>query len=108
MTSVGLRLAEQKTEAVLITSRKTVETIKSQPHIRYLGAMIDSRFSYQQGCNSRRGPVAADARYRRTQTEEETAGRVASNMRPHIHHSGLEPSIRDKSLSEDSSSSPPA
>ncbi|KMQ82443.1 hypothetical protein RF55_22966, partial [Lasius niger] len=56
MESVGLKLAEHKTEAVLITSRKKVETITlrvgdyeltSQPFIRYLG-VIDTRLSFKQ------------------------------------------------------------
>lgn len=46
-----IRLAERKSEKVLITVRKKMETvafevdnytIKSQPYIRYLGLMIDS------------------------------------------------------------------
>lgn len=54
METVGLKLAEHKTEAVLITSRKKLETITlrvgehkitSQPFIRYLGVMIDSRLN---------------------------------------------------------------
>uniref|UniRef100_A0A6V7LWW2 Reverse transcriptase domain-containing protein n=1 Tax=Bracon brevicornis TaxID=1563983 RepID=A0A6V7LWW2_9HYME len=55
MGSVGLTLAAYKTEAVLFTSRKQLETITlnvgecsitSQPYIRYLGVMLDSRLSY--------------------------------------------------------------
>ncbi|GBP88266.1 Putative 115 kDa protein in type-1 retrotransposable element R1DM [Eumeta japonica] len=51
MDSVNLQLAKQKTEAVLITSRKKIETITlkvgdqeitSQPHIRYLGVKLDA------------------------------------------------------------------
>ncbi|GBP65563.1 Retrovirus-related Pol polyprotein from type-1 retrotransposable element R1 2 [Eumeta japonica] len=57
MDTVNLQLAEHKTEAVLITSRKVVETIKlrvgdleitSQPHIRYLGVMLDARLNFKQ------------------------------------------------------------
>lgn len=57
MSSVGLKLAEHKTEAVLITSRKIRETITlsvgehtitSQPYIRYLGVLIDARLSFKQ------------------------------------------------------------
>ncbi len=55
MDTVGLKLAEHKTEAVLITSRKQVETITlqvgnheliSQPYLRYLGVMIDNRLNF--------------------------------------------------------------
>jgi len=57
LDSVGLQLAEQKTEAVLITSRKVLEsisirigthTISSQPSIRYLGVQIDARLSFKE------------------------------------------------------------
>lgn len=57
MDTVNLQLAKQKTEAVLITSRKEVEKIKlkvgdqeitSQPHIRYLGVMLDARLNFKQ------------------------------------------------------------
>lgn len=56
MVSVGLKLADHKTEAVLFTSRKKVETITldvgqctitSQPCIRYLGVMLDTRLSFK-------------------------------------------------------------
>ncbi|CAH2092422.1 unnamed protein product [Euphydryas editha] len=56
MDTVGLQLAEHKTEAVLITSRKQVETItlqvgahqiESQPSLRYLGVMIDARLNFK-------------------------------------------------------------
>ena len=54
---IGLELAEHKTEAVLITARKVVETITlrvgqriitSQPAIHYLGVMIDPRLNFKQ------------------------------------------------------------
>lgn len=57
MDSMNLQLAKQKTEAVLITSRKVIETIKlkvgeqeitSQPYIRYLGVMLDARLNFKQ------------------------------------------------------------
>lgn len=54
--SVGLRLADHKTEALLISSRKSMETIKlnvgsccieTKPAIKYLGVMIDNRLSFK-------------------------------------------------------------
>lgn len=57
MDSMNLQLAKQKIEAVLITSRKVVETITlkvgeqeitSQPYIRYLGVMLDARLNFKQ------------------------------------------------------------
>ncbi|GBP70973.1 Retrovirus-related Pol polyprotein from type-1 retrotransposable element R1 [Eumeta japonica] len=57
METMNLQLAKQKTEAVLISRRKKVETIKSQvgeqeimslPYIRYLGVMIDVRLNFKQ------------------------------------------------------------
>ncbi|XP_015122577.1 uncharacterized protein LOC107045003 [Diachasma alloeum] len=57
MDLVGLTLAEHKTEAVLITSQQNVETITlhvgnyeitSQPSLRYLQVMIDTRLSFKQ------------------------------------------------------------
>jgi len=57
LVSVGLQLADQKTEAVLINSRKIVEvarirmdgmTITSSRVIRYLGVWIDTRLSYRE------------------------------------------------------------
>lgn len=56
MNTVGLKLAEQKIEAVLVTNRKTVElitltasdhTITLQPFIRYLGVMIDAKLNFK-------------------------------------------------------------
>ncbi|XP_015112258.1 uncharacterized protein LOC107037938 [Diachasma alloeum] len=57
MDTVGLKLAKHKTEPVLITSRKKIETmtlqvgnyeLTSQPFIRYLGVMIDARLNFKQ------------------------------------------------------------
>ncbi|XP_015118564.1 uncharacterized protein LOC107042167 [Diachasma alloeum] len=57
MDSVRLTLAENKAEAVLITSRQKFETITlyvgnheimSQPSLQYLGVMIDNRLSFKQ------------------------------------------------------------
>lgn len=57
MDTMNLQLAKHKTEAVLITSRKVMETIKlkvgeqestSQPYIRYLGVMLDARLNFKQ------------------------------------------------------------
>ena len=56
LQSVGLELAEHKTEAVLISSRKKRETITltigghqitSKHAIKYLGVMIDARLSFK-------------------------------------------------------------
>lgn len=56
LTSVGLTLADHKTEAVLISSRKAKETIKlntgscyieTKPCLKYLGVMIDCRLSFK-------------------------------------------------------------
>lgn len=56
MSQNGLKLAEQKSEAVLISSRKRVETviirvgttaIRTKPAIKYRGVMIDHRLSYK-------------------------------------------------------------
>lgn len=55
MSSAGLTLAEQKTEAVLFTSRKKLETVNfaigshiitSQPYVKYLGVVLDARLSF--------------------------------------------------------------
>ncbi|SPP81369.1 blast:Putative 115 kDa protein in type-1 retrotransposable element R1DM, partial [Drosophila guanche] len=57
LTVAGLDLAAQKTEAVLISSRKAVETasvqvggttIRSQRAIKYLGVLIDTRLSFKE------------------------------------------------------------
>lgn len=56
LSDASLELAEHKTEAVLITSRKKTEfmevevgnvTIKSKASIKYLGVMLDNRLSYR-------------------------------------------------------------
>lgn len=55
LSSVGLTLADHKTEAVLISSRKSRETIQlnigscrieTKPYLKYLGVMIDCRLSF--------------------------------------------------------------
>ncbi|KAH8267600.1 hypothetical protein KR026_011887, partial [Drosophila bipectinata] len=57
LQNVGLSLAPQKTEAVLVSSRKVLETttiqvggmaITSQRTIKYLGVMIDARLSFRE------------------------------------------------------------
>ncbi|KAH8366372.1 hypothetical protein KR084_006225, partial [Drosophila pseudotakahashii] len=57
LTVAGLELASQKTEAVLISSRKQVDTAKitvggneitSQRAIRYLGVILDTRLCFKQ------------------------------------------------------------
>ena len=57
LSSVGLQLADQKTEVVLVTSRKVAETITirvgdceitSKPSLRYLGVQIDARLRFQE------------------------------------------------------------
>lgn len=57
MSSAGLNLAEHKTEAMLITSRKKVEkitlivgkhTIITQSHVKYLGVILDVRLNFKQ------------------------------------------------------------
>lgn len=55
-SSVALKLAEHKSEAVLVTSREKVKSITlsvrehditSQPFIRYLGVMIDTELNFK-------------------------------------------------------------
>lgn len=57
LCSVGLELAEHKTELLLVTGRKVRETItlmvgehsiQSQPHIRYLGVRLDARLNFRE------------------------------------------------------------
>lgn len=57
LMTAGLQLADQKTEAVLVTSRKKTETITlkigscditSAPSIRYLGVYIDARLRFDE------------------------------------------------------------
>lgn len=61
MSRVGLTLAAQKTEAVLVTGRKTMESITlniaghdivSKPCIKYLGVIIDARLSFKDHINA--------------------------------------------------------
>lgn len=56
LNNMGLQLAEQKTEVILITSRKQMEDIAievggqqiiSKPYINYLGVIIDARLSFR-------------------------------------------------------------
>lgn len=55
MSSAGLTLAAQKTEAVLFSSRKKAETVNfavgshmitSQPYVKYLGVVLDARLNF--------------------------------------------------------------
>nr|XP_041633309.1 uncharacterized protein LOC121503173 [Drosophila kikkawai] len=57
LSSVGLQLAPQKTEAMLVSSRKKVEvatirvcgaSIRSSRAIKYMGVMIDTRLSFRE------------------------------------------------------------
>lgn len=57
MRSADLSLAEHKTEALLVSSRKKMETItirvgdhdiQSVPNIRYLGVVLDARLNYKE------------------------------------------------------------
>ena len=73
MESVGLELADHKTETVLFTSRKKVETItldvrqyiiSSQPNIRYLEVMLGPSHISATSCDRLRGAGA----YNRTKT----------------------------------------
>lgn len=57
LRSAGLELADHKTEAVLISSRKKVErltiqvgehTIESKPYIKYLGVLLDHRLNFRE------------------------------------------------------------
>ena len=57
MTSIGLQLAEHKMEALLVSSRKTMEMmtlragnteITTQPFIWYLGGILDTRLNFKE------------------------------------------------------------
>lgn len=57
LNNAGLQLAEQKTEVVLMSSRKVVETIeiqvgnqtiRSSPHLKYLGVILDHRLNFRE------------------------------------------------------------
>jgi len=71
LSLAGLQLAAHKTEAVLISSRKLVETVRltvggvdivSQRALKYLGVMIDSRLSYKEHLEYANKKAAASAR----------------------------------------------
>lgn len=60
LKTASLTLAEHKTEAVLISSRKKIEdmtiqvghkSIKSSPYIKYLGVILDNRLSFKEHVN---------------------------------------------------------
>lgn len=69
LSANGLPLADHKAEVVLVTNRKTMETvtlsvggydISSQPSLRYLGIQIDARLRFAkhlQIVNARAGAV---------------------------------------------------
>ncbi|EDW85552.2 uncharacterized protein Dwil_GK23141 [Drosophila willistoni] len=68
MNFLGLSLAAQKTEAVLISSRKIVETatilidgnaVQSRRTIRYLGVWIDTRLCFREHLASQLCPVCS-------------------------------------------------
>jgi len=70
MSSVGLQLAAHKTEVLLVSSRKVMETvtlsvgnaeITSQPFIRYLGVILDARLNFKEQTEqiSRKASVVA-------------------------------------------------
>ena len=85
LTSVGLQLADHKTETVLITSRKKRETITlrvgnqeihSQSSLRYLGVQVDARLRFEEHLQICSDKAAGDhrtgthnAECRRAQTE---------------------------------------
>lgn len=57
LNNAGLQLAEQKTEVVLMSSRKVVEiieiqvgnqTIRSSPYLKYLGVILDHRLNFRE------------------------------------------------------------
>ena len=105
MRSLGLKLADHKTEAVLFTSRKQVEnitldmgkcTITSEPSIRYLEVMLDRRLSFKLHiehaavkATSAHSISGAHAKHRwTTATSEETLS-VSRNLHTHVYNSHL-------------------
>lgn len=80
MEGMGLELAKHKTEGVLITSRKTLETmtlkvgeclIDTQPSIRYLGVLIDSRLNFK-------------AQVENASTKAAAVGKALSRLMPNV------------------------
>lgn len=72
LSQAGLSLAEQKTEAVLISSRKRMEavsiivgntTVRSRPSLKYLGLVLDYRLSFKDHMShvARKATVACTA-----------------------------------------------
>ncbi|XP_011309785.1 uncharacterized protein [Fopius arisanus] len=101
MDSVGLSLAEEKTEAVLITCRKKIETITlqvrcceitSQPPIRYLQVMIRCATELQAASGVRGSQgiwceihlVMPYAKHRGTQAEKRSTFVFSDYFGPHI------------------------
>lgn len=89
LSSVGLQLADLKTEALLVSSRKQMKTItvtvgrneiSSQPYLKYqslhrCAAVVQHSYgAYQRQCIWDRGPVIAPyAKHRKTQSKPQKA-----------------------------------